>query len=155
MKTSDATRGLTGKNETESFTCSFDSFRSPEDIFQLLINIEEWWSGVYEETIAGKSHKLNDEFTFQAGGGAHYSQLKLVELVASKRLAWQVTESNLSFLKNSSEWNGTKIIFSLSKEGNSTRVTFTHEGLVPQIECYKSCAGAWTQYMQNLEAKLK
>ena len=45
-----------------------------------LLNVDQWWSGLYEETIKGKSHHLNDEFTFEAGQGMHYSKQKLVEL---------------------------------------------------------------------------
>jgi hypothetical protein len=155
MKTPDVTQEMMENKKTNCFTYSFNSSKSPEEIFQLVMNIEKWWSGVFEETITGVSQKLNDEFAFMAGGGIHYSLQKLVELVPNKHIAWQVTESNLSFLKNTSEWNGTKIGFNFSKEGDSTKVTFTHDGLVPQFECYNGCAGAWTQYMENLKAILK
>jgi hypothetical protein len=66
-----------------------------------------------------------------------------------------VTESNLSFLKNTNEWAGTKICFDLEKDGDNTKITFTHDGLMPQIECYDNCSSAWTQYLQNLKADLK
>ncbi|MEY2828516.1 MAG: hypothetical protein RIQ33_374, partial [Bacteroidota bacterium] len=111
--------------------------------------------GLFNETIEGKSEGINDEFSFKAGDGMHYSNQKLVELVTDKKIVWLVTQSNLSFLKNTHEWVGTKICFNIEKDGNKTKITFTHDGLIPQIECYGGCSSAWTQYLQNLHTHLK
>jgi hypothetical protein len=139
----------------ENYAYSFKSSKTPEEIFTLLSDIQQWWSGLYNETIKGKSQKINDEFTFEAGDGIHYSKQKLVELVPNKKIAWLVTDSKLGFLSKPEEWTGTKIYYDLQKDGDKTVVTFTHEGLVPQIECYTQCSNGWTGYMANLEKKLK
>src|SRR5437763_10304269 len=125
----------------ENFTYSFSSSKTPEAVFRLVLDIEQWWSGLYEETINGTSQKVNDEFTFKAGGGAHYSKQRLIDLIPSKRVVWLVTDSKLNFLTNEAEWTDTKICFDISSEENKTKVTFTHDGLVPQIECYNGCSG--------------
>lgn len=143
------------KQNSKSFSYSFHSSKSPKEIFTLLLNINNWWNGLYAETIKGKSGEINDEFSFQAGGGAHYSNQKLIELIPDKRVVWEVTESNLSFLNDTNEWANTKICFDLSQEKDQTNVKFTHEGLVPKIECYDSCTNAWTKYLERLEEKLK
>ena len=52
------------------------------------------------------------------------------------------------------EWTGTKISFDISTEGNQTKVTFTHNGLAPQFECYEGCSNTWSQYLENLEKEL-
>jgi len=139
----------------KDFTYSFSSSKSSEEIFRLLLQIPQWWTGFYEETIKGKSERTGDEFSFAAGGGAHYSEQKLVELIPNKKLVWLVTDSNLSFLKDTAEWNGTKIGFDIAAGDSKTLVTFSHRGLVPQIECYEACSSAWAQYMQRLESKLQ
>jgi len=141
----------------ESFTYSFKSSKTPGAVFELLLDIEQWWSGLYEETIKGKSHKLNDEFSFEAGSGIHYSKQKLIELVPDKRIVWLVTTSRLNFLSDPGEWTNTKICFDISKEKDKdkTLVTFTHDGLTPRIECYNNCSGAWTGYLTKLKEKLK
>lgn len=138
----------------ENYTYSFVTPKTTSAVFNLLQDIKQWWSGLYNETIKGKSRNVGDEFTFEAGDGVHYSKQKLTELVPDKTIAWEVTDSKLSFLNDPTEWNGTKIKFELSPEGNNTKVTFTHEGLVPQIECYDSCSSAWTGYLSNLKKKL-
>src|SRR5690348_12184795 len=139
----------------ENYTYSFTTSKSPKEIFELLLNVKKWWSGIYEETITGSSQKLNDEFSFSAGGGMHFSKQKLVDLIPDQKIVWQVMESNLSFLDNPKEWENTKLIFDILVTGNGTRVIFTHEGLKPQIECYDQCSNAWTQYLYNLKNKLK
>jgi len=137
-----------------NFSYSFKTSKRAEEIFELLLHIEQWWSGLYDETIKGQSKKLNDVFTFKAGDGAHYTSQKLVELIPNKKVVWLVTDSNLSFLKDTSEWNNTKIGFELSTEGDKTNVQFTHEGLVPKIECYDTCSAGWKGYLDNLKKKL-
>lgn len=141
--------------EKENFSYQIISSKTPESIFELLLNVDQWWSGLYEETIKGKSHHLNDEFTFEAGQGMHYSKQKLVELVPNKKIAWLVTESKLTFLSDAGEWTNSKLLFDISKENNKTIVTFTHDGLTPQIECYDQCSSGWTGYLNNLKKKLK
>ena len=137
-----------------SFKKSFKTSKSAEDVFNLLLDIEQWWSGIYGEEINGESKKIGDEFTFKAGGGAHYSKQKLIELIPNKKVVWLITDSTLSFLSNTGEWINTKIGFTISTEENSTVITFTHDGLVPQIECYNACSGGWTRYLDKLEEKL-
>ena len=123
--------------------------QTPEDVFNAVTNVREWWSGYYSETIEGRTEKLNDEFSFRAGGGAHYSKQKLIEVIPGKKIVWLVTDSELSFLEKKNEWVGTKIVFEISEKGGRTQLVFTHEGLVPEIECYDSCSPAWSQYLQN------
>jgi hypothetical protein len=68
-----------------------------------------------------------------------------VELIPGKKVVWLVTESQINFVADKAEWLNTKIIFDIATEGEKTRLTFTHEGLVPAIECYQDCSGAWGQ----------
>ncbi|MCW3075553.1 MAG: ATPase [Bacteroidetes bacterium] len=138
----------------KDFSFSFKSSKTPETVFALLLDINQWWSGLYGESINGKSSHLNDEFVFTAGNGAHYSNQKLIELIPNKKIVWLVTDGTLSFLNNPGEWINTRLCFDISKEGTKTKITFTHKGLIPQFECYNGCSGAWTGYLENLKKKL-
>jgi hypothetical protein len=123
--------------------------QTPEEVFNAVRNVRGWWSGYYSEVIKGDTQKLNDEFSFRAGDGVHYSKQKLVEVISNKKVVWLITESDLSFLEKKDEWTGTKVIFDISRKDNKTQLVFTHDGLIPDIECYNSCAPAWSQYLQN------
>jgi hypothetical protein len=62
----------------------------------------------------------------------------------NKRVVWLITDAYLSFVPNKTEWIGTKIIFEIIKSENGTELIFTHQGLVPEFECYGSCSNAWS-----------
>jgi hypothetical protein len=135
--------------ENRDFSTTILVKHTPEEAFNVILNVRAWWSGLFEESFEGSSEKLGDEFSFLAGGGVHFTKQKLIELVPYKKVVWLVTESNLSFVDTTDEWNGTKISFEISREANKTKIVFTHIGLIPEFECYDSCAPAWTQYMQE------
>ena len=138
----------------DNFSYSFKTSTSPEDVFGLLLNIEKWWSGLHGETIRGESRKIGDEFIYEAGGGAHNSKQQLQELIPNQRVVWLVTESRLNFLNDPGEWTSTRICFDISRDENQTIVTFTHEGLMPQIECYDQCSFEWKRYLEKFRELL-
>ncbi len=140
--------------KTQNFTYQIKTTKTPEQLFKLLLDVRQWWIGFYEETIEGKSQQVNDEFIFKAGGGAHYTKQKLVELVPDKRVSWLVTESELTFLSDPTEWKNSRFGFDINTLGNVTEVTFTHEGLTPEAECYNQCSAGWTSYLGELKRKL-
>lgn len=140
--------------KTSDFTLTLTTEQTPREVFKAIINVRDWWSGYYSEKIEGGMEKLNDEFSFRAGGDVHYSKQKLVEVLPDKKVVWLVTESELSFLEKKNEWTGTKVIFEISKKNGKTQLVFTHEGLTPEIECYDTCAPTWSLYLQNKLAPL-
>lgn len=141
--------------DNKNYSYSFSSAQDAEKIFEILKNVPQWWHGLFGEEITGDHGTLNGDFTFRAGDGMHYSRQRLTELVPSRKITWLVTDSNLTFAHKTDEWTGTKIGFEITPGNGKNTVTFTHSGLIPRMECYDGCSGAWTQYLQRLEEKLR
>ena len=133
----------------QDFTTTVLVDKTPSEVYNTILDVRAWWSGLYAESFEGTAEQLGDEFSFLAGGGVHYTKQKLVELVPNEKLVWLVTDATLSFVDKTDEWKGTKLSFEISREAGQTRIVFTHIGLVPEFECYDSCAPAWTQYLQE------
>ena len=116
--------------------------QTPAEVFAAINNVRGWWI----DEIEGASAALDDEFAVRFED-IHYSRQKLAEFVPGAKIVWLVTDSRLNFLKDKTEWNGTKIVFEISRHDNKTDLSFTHQGLLPQIECYSECSNAWQGFI--------
>jgi uncharacterized protein YndB with AHSA1/START domain len=121
----------------KDFTTTFSVDQSPEEVFDAINNVRGWWS----EEIDGSTDKLGAEFKFHHKD-LHRSTQKITEFVPGKKVVWHVSEARLNFVKNKTEWNGTR-------KDAKTELRFTHVGLVPAFECYGDCSGAWGFYINN------
>jgi hypothetical protein len=132
-------------NLIESFTATIEVAKSQQEVFNCIKEVPKWWSKDFE----GSSINLNDEFIIHHPE-RHYSRQKLVEVIPGKKIVWLVTESKLNWLqKDRSEWTNTKMIFEISIDNGKTILRFTHEGLVPEKECYEMCSKGWSTVIKD------
>lgn len=132
-------------NDSKSYTVTIELASSPEDVFNHIKDVSKWWSKDFE----GSSANLNDEFVI-CHPDRHFSKQKLIEVIPGKKVVWLVTDSNLTWLeKDKHEWTNTKMVFELTTKGDKTVLHFTHEGLVPQKECYAKCQQGWNMVIKD------
>ena len=122
----------------QNYTATISVDQSPKEAFEAIRNVRGWWS----EEIEGSTAKVGDEFRYHYQN-LHTCTMKLVELVAGKRVAWLVTDNYFNFTEDKTEWKGTRVVLEIFRKGDQTEIRFTHEGLVPAFECYGGCSGAW------------
>lgn len=130
--------------KTKDYATSITVDQSPEEVFDAVNNVRGWWS----EEIDGSTDKLGAEFKFRYKY-FHRSTQKITELVPGKKVVWHVSDARLNFVKHKTEWNGTDVVFEITRKGDKTELRFTHVGLVPAFECYGDCSGAWGFYIND------
>lgn len=106
-----------------NYTAIFSVENTPEEVFAGINNVRGWWSG----EITGDTDRPGAEFTYRVKD-VHRSKQKITEFIPGKKVVWHVSDANLSFAKDKSEWKGTDIVFEIAKKGDKTEVRFTHVG---------------------------
>jgi len=127
----------------QSYNTSFTVSQTPQQVYNAINNVPGWWG-----PIEGNSQHEGDEFIYRYKD-MHFSKHQVVELVPDKKIVWLTSDSQLNFVQQKDEWNGTRIIFEISQQEGSTVLTFTQEGLHPDFECYSECSNAWNFYVNE------
>lgn len=118
--------------------------QTPEAVFEAVTNVRGWWS----EEIEGNTAALNDEFKYRFED-VHQCHVRLVEVVPAQKVVWLILENYFKFTEDEKEWTGTHVIFDITRDGNQTQLRMTHQGLVPEYECFNICRDAWTFYIKD------
>jgi hypothetical protein len=126
----------------QDFTTTYRVDQSPAEVFAAVTDVRGWWM----EQIEGPTAALGDEFVFHKEP-IHRSRQRLTDEVPGERVEWLVTEADLAFVEDRTEWVGTRIRFDIVPTEAGTRLTFTHVGLVPVQECFEICRNAWSWYI--------
>jgi hypothetical protein len=128
----------------QSFTTTLQVDQTPKEVFDAITNVRGWWS----EEIEGGTAKLNDEFLYHYKD-VHMAKMKLIEVVPGKKVVWHVLDNYFNFIEDKTEWKDTKIIFDISEKDGKTQLQFTHQGLVPEYECFDICQDGWNNYIRG------
>jgi len=127
-----------------SYTTTFLVDQTPAEAFAAINNVREWWSA----DVDGPTDQLGAVFTYRYKD-IHRCTMKIVEFVPGEKVVWHCLENYFNFTEDRTEWTDTKVNFEITREGEQTRVRFTHEGLVPDYECFDVCSNAWGGYVSG------
>jgi hypothetical protein len=129
---------------SQNFTTTFVVEQTPEEAFAAITDVRGWWSGEIE----GSTDVVGEEFTYRYQD-IHYSKQKITELIPGQKVVWRIADAYLEFAEDPNEWTGTDVTFEIARKGDFTEVSFTHLGLVPEVECFDKCSSAWRFYING------
>lgn len=121
---------------------------TPKQVFHAFNSVSKWWT----ENLDGSSNHLNDIFTVHFGDT--FVTHKIIEFVPDKKVVWQVTDCNLHWLKDKKEWQDTTMSCEISPEKDGSKLSFTHIGIYPGVECFEACSLGWNEYIKGSLVKL-
>lgn len=129
---------VTGGGKPRDLTIAFVVDQTPDAVFEAVNNVRGWWS----ENIEGDTDIPGSEFRYHFED-VHFCRIRIIESLPSMRVVWMVMDNYFKFTRDKSEWKNTKVIFDIAQKEGRTELRFTHQGLVPECECYAVCNEAW------------
>jgi hypothetical protein len=126
------------------FYSSISAKITADEAIKRIGRVPEWW-GI---TFSGDSEKRNDQFIVKMGGDSFFN-FTVTELIPGKRVVWLVTDCYMPWYTDKKEWLNTRLIFDVTESDGLTKLTFTHEGLTPAVECFKDCKPGWTHWIKT------
>jgi len=134
-----------------SYTRSIEIGALPAKVFHALTGeVDQWWT-----TSAGDASVVGAKPIFRFGKS--YQAMLVKELVPERRVVWECLEQNHAnkTLSVHDEWVGTTLVWEIEPTPKASRLTFVHQGLVPQLECYEICEAGWDHYVESLKSYLE
>ncbi len=132
----------------QNYSSSISVNLSPQETLERISRVSDWWTA----SVTGSSRVPGDKFGVR--WGETFVDFEVAEMIPDERVVWLVTDCNLAFITDKTEWKNTKVVWDLSQENGKTRVTMTHVGLVPGVECYANCEAGWNFYFTKSLLKL-
>lgn len=122
---------------SEDYRVSFNTTVLPEKVYEKIFDVSKWWS----KRVEGNTKSGN---IFIAGfKGGDWYKIKVEEDLNNKKIVWNVIDAEQVWHDKHKEWVNTKIIWEVLPLKNGSQVNMTHQGLVPEFECYEKCSVAW------------
>jgi len=128
---------------SESYEQQLTLRASPESIFEAFTTtdgVAGWWSS----DVTG-SFRAGEAFQVGFGDMDRWT-LRMGKTKMPSRVEWGVID-----LQRKGDLVGSKIVVTIEPVANDhSRLTFRHEGLTPDLECYDECKSGWDYFMPSI-----
>ena len=135
--------------ETKDYSNSITVDAGPQQAFEKIAEVNGWWA----KNFNGQALKKEDHF--RVDFGTTWVEFGITEAIPAKKIVWHVNDCHLPWLNDKTEWNGTEVVWDLAPESNGTRITMTHKGLYPGVECFEACNAGWNEHIISLASLIK
>ncbi|MDT0156208.1 SRPBCC domain-containing protein [Microbacterium sp. ARD32] len=130
------------------YTFSYEVPQSPREVYDAVVDVRGWWS----QRITGDTDRLG-EFVYEVPG-IHRTRARITDLAPGRRVVWRVIENWFASDPDVDEWAGTDIVFDIAPTEGGSRLTFTHLGLTPELDCFDRCSVGWSRHALESLRKL-
>lgn len=123
----------------------------PESVYDAITkHIDEWWTELSNQAL-----QVGDQLIVRFERTTSWV-MTVSEALPSQSLVWKVAEANhdLEGLTTGDEWTGTTIMWTIAGNNAGSKVTLTHDGLVPELQCYEICESGWGHFLTSLKSYL-
>lgn len=124
----------------DDYTATIQTPATP-DITKAAIfdQMHDWWTTSVEKTSDGATlrfGKSHATFKFSERDGTYI---------------WSCTDANMiaEGLTDTSEWQGTSLVWQILPDGKGSRVTLSHIGLTPALDCHGVCTRGWQHFFET------
>lgn len=130
-----------------SYTREIIVSNTPHAAYRALTSeFDKWWTECSGPVIA-----VGDEVTFRFD--PTYWKMRATKLVPNESVELKCIEAHhiheglpASIRK---EWEGTILKWHIQQQGDCTKISFIHEGLIPSLNCYEICEMGWDHFFVN------
>src|SRR5262245_24531070 len=95
------------------YSTSISVKQSPREVFNAINNVRGWWS----ENIIGDTDVPGSVFFYEFRD-LHRCTFKITEFVPDRKVVWHVLQNYFSFVKDTTEWTNTDIVFEIARKGD-------------------------------------
>jgi len=124
----------------------------PESVFKAITkDIDKWWTELSNQAL-----QVGDQLVVRFEKTTSWV-MTVSEAFPNRSLVWKVAEANhdLGGITKKDEWKGTTIKWKIVRNETGSKVTLTHQGLVPALECYEICQAGWGYFLGSLKHYLE
>ena len=111
--------------------------------------MDKWWTTTTTGGLTAVGDRVTARFppdygfwTFEAATLEPGRRLEMICVEAHHKVEGQPKEID-------QEWLGTRIVWAFDPAGEKTRITMTHEGLTPTLNCWDICLDGWNHFFKS------
>jgi uncharacterized protein YndB with AHSA1/START domain len=136
----------------QSYSTEIQISVKPESVYKAITkDIDKWWTELSNQAL-----RVGDQLVVRFEKTTSWV-ITVSEAFPNRFLVWKVAEANhdLEGIRKKDEWKGTTIKWQIGVNETGSKVTLTHQGLVPTLECYETCQAGWGYFLESLKQYLE
>ena len=124
----------------------------PDSVYKAITrDIDKWWTALSNQAL-----QVGDKLAVRFEKTTSWV-MTVSEAFPNRSLVWKVVEANhdLEDLTKKDEWKETTIKWEIAENKTGSKVTLTHHGLLPALECFEICQAGWGYFLGSLKDYLE